>query len=238
MSHEVTAEEAVDTVEVHDSDVTSWQVWSPRLALGVFVAYLVAAVPLIVFHLGEYAWFFQDDWDFLTSRSLTSPHDLLLAHNQHWSTIPIIVWKLLWSVFGLSSYRPYQTAVVLCHVTFLALLRVVIRRTGVGPWTATVVLVPLVLFGTGEQSQVMAFQINFLLPAIFGMAHLLLADRDGGWTRRDTLGVGFGLLALMSSGVGVFMVAVVGLYRGRGLSPGVQPVAARSLDVHRVAGRL
>ena len=191
--------------------MVGWARWSPRLALGAFLAYVVVAGPLLLFRLGNFYWFFQDDWDFISGRSLSSPHDLLLAHNQHWSTIPIVIWKVMWHLFGLHSYRPYEAMTVVCHLVLIVLLRVVMRRVGVGPWVASLCCAALVLYGTGEQSQLMAFQINFVLPAIFGVAQLVLVDHRGPWSRRDWAAMGLGLLALMSSGLGVIMVASVGV---------------------------
>ena len=188
-----------------------WARWSPRLALGTFLTYVVVAGPLLLFRLGNFHWFFQDDWDFISGRSLSSPHDLLLAHNQHWSTIPIVIWKVMWHLFGLHSYRPYEAMTVVCHLVLIVLLRVMMRRMGVGPWVASLCCAALVLYGIGEQSQLMAFQINFLLPAIFGVAQLMLVDHRGPWSRRDWAASVLGLLALMSSGLGVIMVAAVGV---------------------------
>lgn len=191
--------------------MTRWARWSPRLALGAFLAYVVVAGPLLLFRLGNFYWFFQDDWDFISGRSLSSPHDLLLAHNQHWSTIPIVIWKMMWHLFGLHSYRPYEAMTVVCHLFLIVLIRVMMRRMGVGPWVASLCCAALVLYGVGEQSQLMAFQINFLLPAIFGVTQLMLVDHRGPWSRRDWAALGFGLLALMSSGLGVIIVAAVGV---------------------------
>jgi hypothetical protein len=54
------------------------------------------------------------------------------------------------------------------------------------------------------------FQICFTGALAFGLVHLLLADHDGPMSKRDAIGLLAGLLALMCSGVGVTMVAVVG----------------------------
>ena len=50
------------------------------------------------------------------------------------------------------------------------------------------------------------------LPLLLAtLCHLLLADHDGPVDRRDYLGLGTGLAALMCSGVAVSMAIVVGL---------------------------
>ena len=55
--------------------------------------------------------------------------------------------------------------------------------------------------GSGYQNIVWAFQIGFVGSLVFGLAHLLLIDHDGGFDRRDALGLAFGLAGLMCSGV-------------------------------------
>src|SRR5205085_12586284 len=55
------------------------------------------------------------------------------------------------------------------------------------------------------------FQIGFTGSLVAGLAHLLMSDHDGPFDRRDLLGLGFGLVGLMCSGVSLTMVGVVGL---------------------------
>jgi hypothetical protein len=182
-----------------------------RAALATFVALLVVAFPLILFGLGRQRWFFQDEWDFLVTRHASSVHDLLRPHNEHWSTLPVLVYRGLWAVFGLHSYRPYQAVVVALHLTAVALLRVVMRRSGVNGWVATVTAAALILFGAGQENIVWAFQMGFVGALVFGLVQLLLADHEGRWDRRDWLGLAAGAAALMCSGIGVTMVVVVGV---------------------------
>src|SRR4051794_10217054 len=73
-----------------------------RFPLFVFLFVLVGAVPLYLY-LGRRQWFFLDEWDFLAGRGLNA-HDLLRPHNEHWSTIPVIVYRVLFHLFGLRSY--------------------------------------------------------------------------------------------------------------------------------------
>lgn len=184
---------------------------SERLALGAFVLLLVAAVPLILFHYGSYHWFFRDDFNFLADRGGRLP-DLMAPHaNTHWSAVPRAVYFVLWQFFGLTTYVPYQAAVVAMHLTAVTLLRLTMRRAGVGPWMATAAAAVMVLFGPGAQDIVWGFQVGFTGAIAYGLMHLLLADHDGPADRRDLLGLGAGLLSIMSSGTGVTMVMVVGL---------------------------
>ena len=182
-----------------------------RAALWTFVGFVVVAVPLVLFRLGSYHWFFRDDFYFITDRSLSSPSDLLRPHNAHWSTVPIIAFRVLWKAFGMRSYVPYQATVLTLHLTAAVLLRVIMRRAGVGPWLSTAFAGVFVLFGPGAANIVWAFQIGFTSSLVFGLTQLLLADHDGPVDRRDWLALGAGLVAVMCSGVGITLVVIVGL---------------------------
>lgn len=177
----------------------------------VFGVYIVAAVPLILFHYGAYHWFFRDDWEFLAARDGRWP-DLLEPHGgAHWVALPRLAYLVMWQLAGLRSYVPYQAMVVALHLTAVVLVRVIMRRAGVGPWMATAAASVLVLFGPGAENITWAFQISMVGSLVFGLAQMLLADHDGGFDRRDAAGIACGAAGLMCSGLGVSMVGAVGL---------------------------
>ncbi|MEO6628828.1 MAG: hypothetical protein ABIP03_09695 [Aquihabitans sp.] len=180
----------------------------PRLAAGAFGLAVVVAVPVILY-LNRDQWFFLDEWDFLSTRQLTSPASLLRPHNEHWYTVPIVLYRLVFRLVGLHHYWPYQVLTVSAHLVAAVLIRVVMRRAGVSPWLATVAATVFVYFGTGRENIGWAFQVGFTAPLAFGLVHLLLVDHDGRVDRRDVAGMGFGVLGLMCSSVGVTMVPAV-----------------------------
>jgi hypothetical protein len=184
----------------------------PRAALSAFVLVEIAAFAFYwVLVRGE--WFFADEWDFIANRKL-SPGRLLAPHYGHWSTLPILVYRLLWELVGLRSYLPYVTLTIALHLTAAALLRLVMRRAGIRPWIATLGASVFVLFGAGAQDIVWAFQIGFDGALVFGLVHVVLADHAGTVDRRDVIGLAAGALGLMCSGVGVAMVIVAGIAAG------------------------
>jgi hypothetical protein len=188
---------------------TGW--WtSARVALIVFVAYLVVAFAVLL-KIGAYRWFFSDEWAFLSGRSANDIGDLFRPYTQHWVAVPLLWYKALFSVFGIKTYAPYQGSVILLHLAVCVLLRVVMRRSGVGPWMATVAASTFVLFGPAEDDILWAFQISFNLAVVFGLAQLLLSDHPGRIDYRDWLGLGAGALAIMSSGEGPGLVIAVGV---------------------------
>lgn len=184
---------------------------SEQWAAITFGVYLAVAALLLLLNLGRHLWFFHDEWIFLATRTDDGFLDAFQPHNEHWVTVPVLLYKALFALVGLHSYVPYQVPVVFAHLAVAALLRDVMRRAGVGPWIATVAAGTFVLFGWGERNIVGAFQIAFTGGLAFGLIHLLLTDHEGRTDRRDWIGLGAGAFALMFSGVGLAMVAVVGL---------------------------
>jgi hypothetical protein len=203
-----------------------------RAALLVFVA--VAAVGAVLYVVnGRKVWFFGvfgDEWDFLAGRQLNA-HDLLERHGDHLVALPAFLFRVLYPVFGLHSYLPYQLWAIGLHIAAAALLRVVMRRAGVGPWLATAAAGAFVLFGAGSQDILIAFQITFSGALVLGLGQLLLADHDGPIDRRDWLALLAGLGALACSQVAIVMIAAVGiaaLFRRRWWAAALQtlPLAA------------
>jgi hypothetical protein len=183
---------------------------STRAAAIAFAVAAVAAVPWYLW-IGRHNYFWFDEWDFLAGRSLSSPDDLLRAHNEHWSTIPIIAYRICWWAFGLRTYTPYLLMVVVAHVATAVLLWVMMRRADVNAWIAAAAAGLFLYLGTGFSNIVWAFQIGFVGSLAFGIAHLLLSDHEGPFDRRDAAGLLCGFAGLMCSGVAVTLVAVVGL---------------------------
>jgi hypothetical protein len=178
--------------------------------IAVFGAIELGALVLWMI-LGRRQWFYLDEWDFLAGRKAGNVGDLFRPHNEHWTTLPILAHRALYSLFGLNTDFPYRLLVVLLHLVAAALLLVVIRGAGVRPWIATAAASLFVLFGAGWQNIVEPFQITFTGAVVFGLTHLLLVDHEGPLDRRDWLGLLAGLAGLMTSGVAVGFVLIVGL---------------------------
>ena len=183
---------------------------SERWALAGFLG--AELVALIIFMaLARKMWFTTDEWEFLASRTAFNLGDLFRPHYDHWVTLPVLAYRALWWTFGLRSYRPYQLTIVLLHLTAALLVRAIMRRIGVRPWTATAVASVLVFFGTDFKNVISPFQITIVGSLVFGFVHMLLVARDDPTRRRDVLGVLAGGAGLMCSGVGVAMVIAVGV---------------------------
>jgi hypothetical protein len=133
---------------------------APKAATRVFIAGETAAFVLFLW-VGRGGWFSADEWDFLSDRSAGSLHDLFTPHSQHWSTLPILAYRFWWQVIGIRSYAPYLVSVVVLHLTVAALLRSVMRRSGVSAWVATSAALLFAFFGSGYFDIIYGFQIGF-----------------------------------------------------------------------------
>jgi hypothetical protein len=168
----------------------------------------IAAVSMLWWERGT--WFLLDDWDFLSNRTAWNLGDLFRPHYQHWMTLPLLGYRLMWQLVGLRTAVPYQALSIFSHLVVAALLRLVMRRAGVGPWLATVAATLFVFLGAGAQTILWVAAVGFVGAVLFGLVHLLLTDHDGPIDRRDWLGLMAGVASLMCSGVAISMVIVVG----------------------------
>ena len=97
------------------------------------MASAVAAASIISYLLASrHIWFYADEWSFLLGRSLThnTIDNLLQPHNEHWSTIPVIVYRVLFSVFGIKSYLVFMIPLMVVHGGVCYLLWNLTRRAG------------------------------------------------------------------------------------------------------------
>lgn len=182
-----------------------WWAWAVHLLTlvggGVFILYL-----------SRHMWFFGDDWDFMVLRGLHHPAlSLWQPHTDHWSTLPILIYRALLTAFGISSYRPFLVVLVLMHLALAHLLWRVSLRVGAYPLIATVVAGTFAVAGVGWEDLVWAFQIGFVGAALCGWAWVLLVDRPTRSWPREAAGWVVGVAAMMFSGIGVPMAGVVGL---------------------------
>lgn len=198
------------SVEPGDADGTR-RIWlgSPRIAAAVFGIAVLAALPTILY-FGRNQWFFIDEWSFLAGRPF-GVDGVLDDHNGHWVSTPFLLFRSLYSIFGIRTYLPYQLLATLSHLGAVVLSRLVMRRIGVGPWTATMVACFLLLLGSGLSNLVFAFQVSLNGSVVCGLGALLLADHGGPIGRRDAAALGVTMVGLTTSAVMIPLVAAVGV---------------------------
>ncbi|MDT7613404.1 MAG: hypothetical protein QOF00_851, partial [Pseudonocardiales bacterium] len=137
----------------------------------VLVVALAIGLPLLLW-LGRGLTFFSDEWAFIESRSLGDPGTWLPPHNEHWSTLPVIAYRLLVETVGLRTYVPYLAVVVALHGLVVTLVFVAVRRSS-GPFAAVAVAILLLCYGSGFENLYWGFQTGFVGATAFGVAALL-----------------------------------------------------------------
>lgn len=189
-------------------------------------ASLAAAAPLLLW-LNRNQWFFGDEWAFFSNRLAGWGRVLVEPHNEHWPTVPILVYRALWAAVGLRSYLPYAAVLVVLHLATAHLLWRVMNRAGVAPLVATALAAVFAVLGAGSENLLWAFQMGFVGSVAAGLLHVLLVDHAGAFGRRDVAGWGVAVVGLAFSGIGVTMTATVGLVAllRRGVKASVATVA-------------
>ena len=169
---------------------------------------LSALVFAVLLYMTSYMNFFWDEWDFISYDRSWTVDVFLLPHNEHWSTIPILVWKVLFVVAGIRSHIPYEAAVLAAHVATVLLMFTLVRRRS-GDLPAFAAAVTFLVLGTGGTDIVWAFQIGFVGSVAFGLLAMLLLDGDPPFPGRLLPASAALLASLMCSGTGLaFLVAV------------------------------
>lgn len=194
--------------------------------MAVLAGGLLVAGALIL-NEARHLYFFGDDWAFLLRRDLAGD-GLLEPHNEHWSTLPLLVYRTMFHVFGIDHHLVWATMPVALHLATCALLFALLRRHGIGPWVSVLTTFLLAfLCGSLGENPLWSFQIGFLGSSALGLAALLLADRAGA-SRRGLAAVWvLTVLSLMCSGMAVPMAVWLGLLvlLTRGLTAAVVAVA-------------
>ena len=152
-------------------------------------------------------WFFYDEWDFLKLDS----GNLFAPHVEHWSTSPALIYDGLRTVFGLHSYYPFATLVIIAHLAAAHLIWQVARASGANDWVATTTTAIFVVLGSGSENILWAFQIGFVGAMAFGLLAVRLANRRELSRSRFLAILAISLFSLTWSGTSIPLVVATGL---------------------------
>ncbi|WP_295658371.1 hypothetical protein [uncultured Nocardioides sp.] len=183
-----------------------------RLAVGVLaVGLVVAGAVLVRFARGLY--FYGDDWSFLLLRGTVEGTDrgLWAPHNEHWSTLPVLLYRALFATVGLDDYLVFALPVILVHLALSALLYAVLVRLGSSRGPALVVALAVAFLGAGAENTLWDFQVGFVAPVALALLAVLAVRAGDRWPRpAGPVVAGVLLVAgLMCSGVGISAVVLV-----------------------------
>jgi hypothetical protein len=169
----------------------------------------LATVGLLLYVFRKFD-FYYDEWDWLDRAGHWTPSDYFVPHGEHWSTVPMLVYKVLLSTVGMRSYLPFLAAMAVTHALGGMVVFAVLRKRG-GDVLALALTVLFLLLGTGAEDLDWAFQIGFDASLLFGLlgVALLHGSEVGRWRRIG--GCVALLLGLASSGIGLFYLAAAGV---------------------------
>ena len=183
------------------------------LPLVVLVVGMVVNAAVLLAHSDD-IWFWADDWDLLFMRGAVPEfaHNLLEPHNNHWLTAHILVYRVLFDLFGIVSYTPFAATAIGFHLLVVALVRVVLHRAGAGPWVATGTALTVAFFGLGANAQIPSASLNHVGALACGFAAAYVVARAERFGLRELLWVWLALVAALMFGLTslALVVLVVG----------------------------
>lgn len=121
--------------------------------------------------------FFQDTFAFLLDRQPFTADAIFAPHNEHIVVVPVLITKALLAVFGMTSNTPEQVAMALSLFAAAILLFLYVRRR-TDPWIAALAATILLFLGSAWPVLIWPFENEFTIPVVFGLAMLLMLDRD------------------------------------------------------------
>ncbi|HEY0633426.1 MAG TPA: hypothetical protein VGC98_15325, partial [Thermoleophilaceae bacterium] len=179
-----------------------------RLVVGAFV--LLSLLALFLLYIkGNDMTFYFDEWDFVLRRHRSTVYIFLGPHNEHFSLVPVIVYKILFATAGLDHYAPYRIVALALHVTIAALVFVFVRSRA-GDVLALAAATLMLFFGAGFEDVLWPFQIGFLFALAAGLGAFILLERDtrvGDFLAMILLGV-----SLASASLGIPVALGAGAY--------------------------
>jgi hypothetical protein len=162
----------------------------------------------ILLYLGRRLNFFGDEWTFIFVRRGSDAQVFFGPHNEHWSTLPVLIYRALFATVGLRAYWPYLLVLELLHAGSALLLFAIIRRR-CGPGLALAAMLLFLFLGRGGENILWAFQIGFVGSVFCGLLATLLLDPPA-TTSVARAAASLALVAsLMFSGIGLFFCGAI-----------------------------
>ncbi|HXW35068.1 MAG TPA: hypothetical protein VEJ87_10860 [Acidimicrobiales bacterium] len=181
---------------------------APSRAVTITHWLTLACALVVLLVVNRHSWFFADEFDFYNR--ITSPQTAstwFLPHNEHWSTVPLAIFWVLFHFVQLHSYWPYITTLILIHLALVHLVWRLMLRIGVSGWISTGAATILAVLGAGATNLTWAFQMGFVLSVLFGVWAVTVADNTDPWSGKRLAAVWLlACLSLASSGIGVPML--------------------------------
>lgn len=131
----------------------------------------------VLLHFLSRITFWHDEWNLLLHRRGWSVGTFLDPVVEHLVAIPILIYKLLLEVPGMSSPAPYQGVAVLTFLVSIALLFVYVRAR-LGSWVALAAILPILFMGPSWDDLLFPYQMTWFGSVACGIAVLLCLERE------------------------------------------------------------
>jgi len=192
--------------------------WAPRIELSVKpenrAGATRAALPTIVFGIASivsvatilslvaHFTFWGDEWDFWLNPPV-APSDYFIPRNEHWSTVPYLIYRGVGASFGLRSYLPFMAPLLIAHVACAA----GILMLGRASWLATGIAVLVLFLGSGGEDLLWGWQVGFVLASALGVWAFVMLERGRVKTAAGLLFVG-----VMTAGIELAFLGAAVIY--------------------------
>lgn len=146
---------------------------SPATALMAGATTLSAGLQL---HWLSRTTFWRDEWNFLLHRTGWTPKVFFDPFVEQLLAIPILIYRVLISVFGMESALPVQFVAVALFATSVVMVFVYVRGAA-GEWVALAACLPILFLGPSWDDLLFSFQMALFGSVAFGIGALLALDR-------------------------------------------------------------
>jgi hypothetical protein len=173
-----------------------------------------AVQSVVVLRLAHRSWFGVDAVYYLTTRGPvpSANEGLFKPYGGHWQTIPLLVYRGLFAVFGLGSYLPYVAVALAVHLAIVFVLYALLRRVGANRWTAFGASWLVLVYGAGSEAYMWDAPMVLTSGLLLGLLAMLVMVRQRFSLRSRLLGSVLLVAAVMCSGTGLVAAVTVGSF--------------------------
>jgi hypothetical protein len=130
----------------------------------------------LLLHWYSQMTFWRDEWNFLLHRTGWNPNVFLDPFVEQLLAIPVLIYRVLLSVFGMESALPFQVVAVVLFALSVVMVFVYVRGRA-GEWVALAACLPILFLGPSWDDLLFAFQMALFGSVACGIGALLALER-------------------------------------------------------------
>jgi hypothetical protein len=183
-------------------------------ALTAVLAVGAAVQAIVALRLSRHSWFGVDAVNYLTTRGPvpSANEGLFRPYGGHWQTIPLLVYRLLFKVFGMESYLPYIAVALAVHLAITFVLYALLRSVGAHSWTAALTAWLVLFYGAGAEAFMWDAPMVLTSSLLLGLVAALVMVRRRFSVHSRVVAAVLLLAAVMCSGTGLAAAVTLGLF--------------------------